>query len=121
VTKATSGGRATLRAVTRVKPEQASKVKSWTPTRLEIRRGRADREVTDIGSSGAVGTAGRESDLGNWGNSRPSGGQAPTLSIGERLGWNSERVIVCAEQRECSGGLKSLWCLDEGRYIQRRR
>ena len=31
---ATYGGRATLQAVTRVKSEQASKVKSWTPTRL---------------------------------------------------------------------------------------
>ena len=31
MTKANGGGRATLQAVTRVKPEQASKVKPWKP------------------------------------------------------------------------------------------
>jgi hypothetical protein len=30
-----------------VKPEQASKVKSWMPTRLDIGEGRTDREETD--------------------------------------------------------------------------
>jgi hypothetical protein len=44
------GGRATLQAVTRVKPEQASKVKSWTPTRLRNGEGRTEREVTDAGT-----------------------------------------------------------------------
>ena len=44
---ATLGGRATLQAVTRVKPEQASKVQSWTPTRLKHGEGSTDREVTD--------------------------------------------------------------------------
>jgi hypothetical protein len=33
-----------LQAVTRVKLEQASKVKSWMPTRLHNGEGRADRE-----------------------------------------------------------------------------
>ena len=41
------GRAATLQAVTRVKPEQASKVKSWMPTRLRYGEGRADREATD--------------------------------------------------------------------------
>ena len=41
------GRAATLQAVTRVKPEQASKVKSWMPTRLLTGEGRADREVID--------------------------------------------------------------------------
>ena len=36
------GGRATLQAVTRVKLEQASKVKSWMPTRLLTGEGRAE-------------------------------------------------------------------------------
>jgi len=30
-----------------VKPEQASKVKSWTPTRLNYGEGRIGREATD--------------------------------------------------------------------------
>jgi hypothetical protein len=44
------------------------------------------------------------------------------LSRGDlTTGQKSAEGIVCAEQRECSGGLKSLWRPDEGRYIQRRR
>ena len=41
------GGQRTWQAVTRVKLEQASKVKSWMPTRLLTGEGRADREETD--------------------------------------------------------------------------
>jgi hypothetical protein len=36
-----------LQAVTRVKPEQASKVKSWMPTRQLTGEGRANGEETD--------------------------------------------------------------------------
>ena len=36
-----------MQAVTRVKLEQASKVKSWMPTRLLTGEGCADREETD--------------------------------------------------------------------------
>ena len=45
--KSAVGRAATLQAVTRVKPEQASKVKSWMPTRLLTGEGRANREETD--------------------------------------------------------------------------
>ena len=45
--KSALGGQATLQAVMRVKLEQASKVKSWMPTRLLTGEGRADREETD--------------------------------------------------------------------------
>ena len=38
-------GRASAQAVTRVKLEQASKVKSWKPTRLRIGEAAPDREV----------------------------------------------------------------------------
>src|ERR1017187_9366976 len=41
------GRAAILQAVTWVKPEQASKVKSWMPTRQLTGEGRADREETD--------------------------------------------------------------------------
>jgi hypothetical protein len=41
------GRAATLQAVTRVKPEQASKVKLWMPTRLLTGEGRANGEETD--------------------------------------------------------------------------
>jgi len=41
------GGQAILQAVTRVKLEQAPKVKLWMPTRLLTGEGRVDREETD--------------------------------------------------------------------------
>ena len=69
-----------MQAVTRVKLEQASKVKMWTPTRLrngegctdreEARRGIALNPSTDkhlIRSTGVVSTACREGDPGQWG------------------------------------------------------
>jgi hypothetical protein len=43
-TKSTSGGRATLQAVTRVKLEQASKATMWAPTRRISGEGRVDGE-----------------------------------------------------------------------------
>ena len=43
MTKAVLDGRAILRAVTRVKPEQASKSELWTPTRHVYGEGRAGR------------------------------------------------------------------------------
>src|SRR5438105_3317913 len=45
--KSALGGRAILQAVTRVKLEQASKMKSWMPTRLLIGEGRTNGEETD--------------------------------------------------------------------------
>ena len=45
--KSALGGRAILQAVTRVKLEQASKVKSWMPTRLLTGEGRTNGEETD--------------------------------------------------------------------------
>ncbi len=40
--KPAKGGRAKTRAVTRVNPEQASKVKMWMPTRLNNGEGRSE-------------------------------------------------------------------------------
>jgi hypothetical protein len=45
--KSAFGRAATLQAVTRVKLEQAPKVKSWMPTRLLTGEGRANKEETD--------------------------------------------------------------------------
>ena len=45
--KSALGGRAILQAVTRVKLEQASKVKLWMPTRLLTGEGRTNGEETD--------------------------------------------------------------------------
>jgi hypothetical protein len=48
--KPTYGGCATVQAVTRVKPEQASKVMMWTPTRPRNGEGCTDREETRAGT-----------------------------------------------------------------------
>jgi len=45
--KSAKGGQAILHAVTRVKLEQASKVKLWMPTRLLNGEGCTNREETD--------------------------------------------------------------------------
>src|SRR5712691_3460619 len=75
--KSAIGGQAILQAVTRVKLEQASKVKSWMPTRLNYGEGHADREETDkhlFRSAGVVSMACQEGDLGNWGRPGTDGG-----------------------------------------------
>jgi len=67
-----------LKAVTRVKLEQASKVAMWMPTRLKNGEGRAGREETNkhlSRSTGVVSTACREGGLGNWGRLGIGGGR----------------------------------------------
>ncbi len=71
-----------MQAVTRVKLEQASKVKSWMPTRLTNGEGCTGREETRAGSrnsatnehlirsTGVVSTACREGDLQRVGEAR---------------------------------------------------
>jgi hypothetical protein len=87
-----------------VKLEQASKVKSWMPTRLRYGEGRTDREETGAGtrnsatnehlirSTGVVSTACQEGDLGQWGRLGTGGGSrlrttperaAASLGVGE--------------------------------------
>src|SRR5258708_4946536 len=78
-TKSTKGGRATWRAVTRVKLEQASKAAMWVPTRRFSGEGRVDPEETRRGSAlkpitigtdrttGVVSTARQEGSLRQWG------------------------------------------------------
>ena len=78
-----------MQAVTRVKLEQASKVKSWTPTRLTNGEGCTGREETPAReraiaatnrhlyrSTGVVSTACREGDLQRVGEARGLAGVA---------------------------------------------
>jgi hypothetical protein len=81
-----------LQAVTRVKLEQASKVKMWTPTRLRNGEGCTDREETRAGSrnsatnrhlirsTGVVSTACREGGPGQWGRLGIGWGSRPQTS-----------------------------------------
>src|SRR5713226_2721600 len=99
-TKSTSGGRATLQAVTRVKLEQASKATTWTPTRRMSGEGRVDGEQPGAGahhlhnqhepiwSTGVVSTACEEGSLRQWGRPGMVGeSRAPNVSrMADRLG-----------------------------------
>ena len=64
----------------RVKPEQASKETSWTPTRLNFGEGctwqGSNRQMHPLRSTGVVGTARRKGDAGNWGDPPKHEGRA---------------------------------------------
>ena len=85
-----------------MKLEQASKVKSWMPTRLNYGEGHADREETDehlFRSAGVVSTACQEGDLGNWGRPGTDGGShlrqsfaRTTISPGDGEGRTTEEA-----------------------------
>jgi len=72
--------------------------------RGRLHRPGSNRQAHRLGSTGVVGTACRESGLSEWGNSSPSGGKTPTFSFGERLGGDSERVIVPRKPGNAGGG-----------------
>ena len=114
-TKSALGGRAILQAVTRVKLEQASKVKSWMPTRLLTGEGRTNGEETDqapVRSTGVLSTACRKSGLRKFG--RPGAGGGRTFSIiykdggrsGSRRGSGYRRCwVMPAEGRTLASGV----------------
>ena len=106
-----------MQAVTRVKLEQASKVKTWMPTRLETGEGRADGEGSGRGnvpllnqrapdrSTGVVSTACREGDLGQWGRLGTGGGRvSERRRKGWRPVWESERAIGLMKPGNAGGG-----------------
>jgi len=113
--KSALGGRAILQAVTRVKLEQASKVKSWMPTRLLTGEGRTNGEETDqapVRSTGVLSTACRKSGLRKFG--RPGAGGGRTFSIiykdggrsGSRRGSEYRRCwVMPAEGRTLASGV----------------
>jgi hypothetical protein len=95
------GRAATLQAVTRVKPEQASKVKSWMLTRLLTGEGRANREETDkhlFGPPGYWARHAKEGDLGNRGRSEIGGGRTSNTIV---------RMVAKSEVGEGHGTVES--------------
>jgi hypothetical protein len=80
-----------------VKLEQASKVKSWKPTRRCSGEGHGDREEAEdapVATTGVVSTACPKGDLVNRGRPRREEGHGLNAidSDGDPL-WGSERVI----------------------------
>ena len=122
-TKATMGGRATRRAVTRVKSEQASKGKLRTPTRPEIGEGStvlgSSRQMHLGRSAGVMDTARRDSQPGNWG--RPACGEGSGLDNAARC-WpvrESDRVIVPSKPGNAGGGKAAdFWCVCEAAEVR---
>ena len=105
MTKAALGGRAMRWAITRVKPEQASKVQLRMPTRRDRGRqygwGRRSTEAP-VRSAGVVGTARRKGDAGNVGD--PLGWSVSSIDAAMRTRWESERVIVLLKPGNAGGG-----------------
>ena len=116
-----------MQAVTRVKLEQASKVKSWTPTRLTNGAGCTGREETPAReraiaatnkhlyrSTGVVSTACREGDLRRVGEARDWRGSRPRTSperVMASLGVGEGHTTDEAGQRRQRKGPLLLVCL----------
>ena len=108
-----------MQAVTRVKLEQASKVKMRMPTRLRNGEGRAGREETNkhlSRSAGVVSTACREGGLSEWGRLGSGGGRnSKRRRKGRRSGGESERAIRPKRPGNAGGGKgPCFWCACEG-------
>jgi hypothetical protein len=115
VTKAALGGRAIWRAVTCVKSEQASKVKMWTPTRLNYGEGRvgwgSNRCAHPFRSTGVIGTARRKGVSGNRGIPVRGGGSVFNVACGGGPGRESDRVTVPLRLGNAGGGKDpDFWC-----------
>ena len=114
-TKSASGGRANRRAVTRVKPEQASKGKLWTPTRPEFGEGSTIWESsrqTHLGrSTGVMGTARRDRGSRKRGRSACDEGSGLNGAERHRSARKSDRVVVPPKPGNAGGGKDpDFWC-----------
>jgi hypothetical protein len=112
------GGGANRRAVTRVKPEQASKGKLWTPTRPEFGEGStvwgSSRQTHLERSTGVMGTARR--DRGSRKRGRPVRDEGSGLNgaVGHRFVRESDRVVVPMKLGNAGGGKgPDFWCVFE--------
>ena len=122
-TKAALGGRANRRAVTCVKPEQASKGKSWTPTRPEYGEGStvwgSSRQMHLDRSIGVRGTARR--DRGSRKRGRPVRDEGSGLNDAKwhRSARESDRVVVPLKPGNSGGGKDpDFWCVFEANEVR---
>src|SRR5271166_2251520 len=107
-TKAALGGRANRRAVTCVKPEQASKGKLWTPTRPEFGEGStirgSSRQMHLDRSAGIMGTARRDRGSRKRGRPVPDGGSGLNGAVRHRSERESDGVVVPLKPGNSGGG-----------------
>ncbi len=114
-TKAALGGRATRRAVTCVKPEQASKGKLWTPTRPDVGEGStvrgSSRQMHLDRSTGVMGTARRDRGLRKRGRPVLDGGRGLNGAARRQSVRESDRVVVPPKPGNSGGGKgPDFWC-----------
>jgi hypothetical protein len=110
--QARSGGSASVRAVTRVKPEQASKSLMRAPSPLSMDEGRCDRPdtPTDDGRSARRGSGHSTYARADWQHGRPVG-QVGRLANGPAEGrarQASEGLVVPSKPGNAGGG-KGPW------------
>lgn len=102
------GGGANRRAVTCVKPEQASKGKLWTPTRPEFGEGitvwGSSRRMHPNRSTGVMGTARRDRGSRKRGRSALNEGSGLNGVEGHRSARKSDRVVVLSKPGNAGGG-----------------
>ena len=107
-----------MRAVTRVKPEQASKRTMRMPTRPEFGEGRvrrgSNRHVHPFRSAGVVGTARTHGGSGNRGRSVRDEGSDLNVDFGRRSRRKSDRAVRALMPGN-AGGAKGpdFWCAFE--------
>ena len=117
------GGGANRRAVTCVKPEQASKGKSWTPTRPDFGEGStvwgSSRQMHLDGSTGVMGTARRDRGSRKRGRSAHDGGSGLNDAEGYRSVRKSDRVVVPSKPGNAGGGKDpDFWCVFEANEVR---
>ena len=122
-TNVASGGGANRRAVTCVKPEQASKGKLWTPTRPEFGEGSTDwgssRRKHPDRSTGVMGTARRDRGSRKRGRSALGEGSNLNGAARHRLMRKSDRVIVPPKPGNAGGGKgPDFWCVFEANEVR---
>ncbi len=122
-TKAALGGRANRRAVTSVKPEQASKGKLWTPTQPKRGEGStvrgSSRQMHLDRSTGVVGTARRDRGTGKRGRSTCDEGSDLNGAVRRRSVWKSDRVVVPLKPGNAGGGKDpDFWCVFEANEVR---
>ena len=122
-TNAALGCGANRRAVTCVKPEQASKGKLWTPTRPEFGEGSTDwgssRQMHPDRSTGVMGTARR--DRGSRKRGRPVRDEGSGLNgaARHRSRRESDRVVVLLKPGNAGGGKgPDFWCVFEANEVR---
>jgi len=122
-TNAASGGGANRRAVTCVKPEQASKGKLWTPTRPEFGEGStiwgSSRQMHLDRSTGVRGTARRDRRLRKRGRPALEEGSGLNGAKWHRFVRESDRVVVLLKPGNSGGGKDpDFWCVFEANEVR---